>query len=163
MGFLISIIPPSIIAKWISTRKAGRYLSGMSPINNEAHALGIKKTDVASFERALSKCSTYSSTIYRGVFLTDSLYNTLITKGVAVTQRYYSFAKTKEWAEAYGNKIVIVIVLSQESNSYPVPVFDISKYSRESEIILGKNITLYLENIEKDGLFTYVNVKLLIT
>jgi len=160
----MATVPPPVIAKWIATRKAGAYLSGMLPIDDEARKLGIKESDVSSFARALLKCPLYTKTIYRGVFKTDMLYNELITKGVATTARFYSFAKTKAWGEAYGNKIVLILNQEDLEKSVPSahafgPVWDISKYSRESEVILGKNITLCLEHIETTALFTYIYVK----
>ena len=145
---------PPVLAKWISTRKAGPYLSGLRPINKEAQTLGIKARDVAAFARALAACQQYTKTIYRGVFKDDPVYTSLLLYGEATTTRYYSFAKTSALGEAFGDKIVIVL-----TPPHSVGAYDISKWSRESEIVLQKGASLYVKIIERSGLFTYLFVE----
>lgn len=139
---------------WISTRKAGDYLSRTKPLDADAKAQGIQESTIVSFERALTKCPQSSaSVLYRGVFLTDVDYLELIRTKTTTTKRHYSFAKRREWAEAFGNKIVLVLNVNDATRA---KTWDISRYSRESEVILARGTRLCLTLVETRESFTYL-------
>ncbi len=119
----------------------------------EISGIKITQVDIDSFLKILKLFSIYPNTIYRGVFNSDELYNELLKNNNAITNRYYSFSKSFDVAKKFGNKIILSIDSCKN--------FDISNYSRESEVILNKYIKLVLRDIEKKGEYMLINLYIL--
>lgn len=155
---LISIkMEHKTIKLWISTRLAGNILSGNEKLNvkiiakiKEMSGIKITQNDIDIFPKILKLFPLYQNTIYRGVFNSDELYNEIVKNNNAITTRYYSFSKSFDVAKQFGNKIILLI---DSCNN-----FDISKYSRESEIILDRYTKLFLRDIEKKGEYILINL-----
>ena len=145
------------IKLWTTSRLVGNILSGNEKINDkiitkikEMTGIKITQTDIDSFPKILKLCPQYPSAIYRGVFNSDELYREILKNNNAITNRYYSFSKSLDVAKQFGNKIILLI---DSCNN-----FDISKYSRESEVILDKYTKVCLRDIEKKGEYVLINL-----
>jgi hypothetical protein len=147
------------IKLWTSTRATGNILSGNEKLNhkivkkiNELSGIKITQTDINSFPKILKMFPLYLDTIYRGVFTDDELYKQILVDNNATTNRYYSFSKSFDIAKRFGKGIILRI------NS--CVNFDISKYSKESEVILDKCSRLSLSSVENKGEFTIMNLRI---
>lgn len=146
------------IKLWMATRHAGDVLSGQCGLTpelrdrlHELSGISLIQTDIERFPRVLSTYKTYTGTIYRGVFESDCVLVSLLESGISTTTRYYSCTKNYFIAAAFGNKIILCITMC--NNNY-----DISDYSSESEVILGKDTYLELIRIETRGDYKLLHV-----
>jgi hypothetical protein len=146
---------PKQIQLWISTRKTNPILSDpeypldQKTINEikELSGFTISKSDQIYFPKVLKKFSPYTEKLFRGIFKSDILYLELQKSNIVVTKRYYSFSKNLFVAKEFGDKIVFSLVIKNN--------FDISKYSREGEVILDKGVQLkkvsQIDNYQNQG------------
>ena len=142
---------PKSLRLWFYTRKYAPLLSGnvaiTTKIQNEIYQdfrIRIQKKDIEQFPAILKSYQSYPKTFFRGVFLHDELYLQLKKSSNARTKRFWSCTKEINFAKHFGNKILLII--NAQSN------FDVSKDSREQEIILNRNVNLQLDDIKhEDG------------
>lgn len=147
---------PSLLKLWFSTRKYGEELSGNITVIDKTIA-NIRKdtgfnvsTDLSSkFTNCLKQFPLYTNTIYRGIFKHDPIYLAFLNNQQQIKlNRYYSCSKNRLFAESFGDKILLII---SHSNN-----FDVSSHSREEEIILDKNQTLYFQKNEVINGYTII-------
>jgi len=145
------------IKLWTSTRKTGNILSGNEKLNpkitneiKELTGMKITQNDIEIFSKILKRFPIYQNRIYRGIFEEDEFYKELVKNNSGITKRYYSFTKSLDIAKLFGNKIILSIDSCKS--------FDISKFSKENEVILDKNTHLYIKSIEKIGEYTIINL-----
>ncbi len=146
------------IRLWTSTRIVGNILSGNEQIDNkittkikEISGIKITQEDIDIFPKILKLFPLYPNIIYRGVFNSDEFYNEILKNNNAITNRYYSFSKSFDVAKQFGNKIILSINSCKN--------FDISKCSRELEVIVDKYIKLVLIDTEKKGEYMLINLR----
>lgn len=154
-------LAPKSLQLWIITRDTGRILSGTSHLTPQLASkikrdtgMDITIKDIINFPRVLAKIPSYPGMLYRGVFDDNSLLHDLLDNGTVNVKRYYSFTQKLFIAKHYGNKKVFIL----QPNTLN---FDISVYSKESEVILDKNIILKLINIQTDNEYTYYNLQVM--
>jgi hypothetical protein len=134
---------PKLIKLWISTKIAGNILSGnfyKKDINLLYKISGIKvsKLEIINFPKILQPFLSHINKCFRGVFHNDIFYTSLIKNKKAKTLRYYSCSKNINVAKVFGNKIILIFE--------NVNIFDISKFSKEEEVIISKNLVFKLKN-----------------
>lgn len=140
---------PKLIRLWISTRSSGKLLSGIHDKQRvkelyEKTGVYIGEEDAKEFDKCLKKFSLYSKESYRGVFKNDNFYMELMKYGKATNTRHYSCSKNYDLAKCFGDKVVIVF--PEHSIMY-----DISKYSKEQEVVLYKNQSFVVDKIKLEN------------
>ena len=88
--------------------------------------------------------------IYRGVFKGDLLLNELLFNGIATTKRYYSCTSKLSIAKLFWDKIILII--NSRNN------FDVRDISRETEVILDKDVTLEVIKVEIIEGYKYIYI-----
>ncbi len=150
---------PKTLKLWFSTRKFGELLSGNGELT-DAIKLEIKndcgfnigKDDINMFPLILSTFKPYVGIFYRGVPKNDKLYIQLKEKGCGKTYRYYACSLDVNFAQCFGEKILIVF-------DSTIKNFNVSLLSREREVILDKGIECVLTKIENVNGYEKLYVK----
>jgi hypothetical protein len=143
---------------WFSSREFGRVLSGTEEVTDRTlvniknkSGFNITRADIANFPNVLKTFSSYQNIIYRGVSKNDKLY-LQVQSGLSqcITKRYYSCSYNRLYGERFSSVDKILLVIKSKRN------FDVSKLSREREIILDKNVTLTVVKQTIEGGFTVI-------
>jgi len=136
---------------WLQSREFGDLLSGLEYPSNfrlqqikDKSGYNLVRNDIENFSRLLSSFESYSKTIYRGIFKNDDVYKQIQSgKTSIVTKRYYSCTKNINIGKSFGQKILLIINCKRN--------FNISKHSREEEIVLDKSVRLNVVSMRTEN------------